>query len=502
MKIEVVTGNINEVRRRALVLPYFEDQESLGDDLSLVNRQLDGAISRLQEEKEIKGKFKEITSIFSLGKMKAEKIVLLGAGKKADLTLDKMRMLAADLCKALRSRNTHEMTISLSVFKATQFMPQQVAQALVEGIILGNYTFKKHMTKAPEYRELAQIDLMAASVDEVAVQTGIQCGKIIADAANLARDLSNEPANFLTPAALAGVAMNTAAKCNLEITVLEKEEIQDLKMGGLLGVSQGSQQLPRFIIMNYRGSASKDIDIALIGKGITFDSGGISLKPSENMGEMKGDMAGGAAVIAAMGAIAQLKPAINVTALIPATENMPSGIAMRPGDVITIMNGKTVEIVSTDAEGRLILVDALCYAQKLKVKKMVDIATLTGSCHIALGDICTGTFGNNQEFVNQIIAAGAEAGECMWQLPMNEEYRELNNSDVADLKNSGGRFGGAISAAWFIREFAGDIPWIHLDIAGTSTTDKERGYLIKGNTGVPVRTLINLVLKLAEAKAG
>jgi leucyl aminopeptidase len=502
MNIAVVTGEINEVRRRALVLPYFEDQETLGEDLSLLNQQLGGTISRLLEEKEIKGKYKEITTIFSLGKMKAEKVVILGSGKKAELTLDKIRMLAADLCKALRSRNTDEMTLALSVFKVSQFNSQLIAQALVEGCILGNYTYKKHMTKSPEYRELAQIDLLTTPGDKAAVEAGIQSGKIIAEAANLARDMGNEPANFLNPAALAGIAMNVAAKYNLEITVLEKEEIQDLKMGGLLGVSQGSQQLPRFIIMNYRGKASKDIDIALIGKGITFDSGGISLKPSENMGEMKGDMAGGAAVIAAMGAIAQLKPAINVTALIPATENMPSGVAMRPGDVITIMNGKTVEIISTDAEGRLILVDALCYAHKLQVKRMVDIATLTGSCHIALGDICTGTFGNNQEFVNQIISAGAEAGECMWQLPMNEEYRELNKSDVADLKNSGGRFGGAISAAWFIREFAGDIPWIHLDIAGTSTTDKERGYLIKGNTGVPVRTLINLVLKLAEAKAG
>jgi leucyl aminopeptidase len=392
------------------------------------------------------------------------------------------------------------MTIAMSAFKVSGINPKQIAQTLVEGIILGNYTFKKYLTKSAEYREVTDIDLLAAAPAEKAdIEAGIQKGRIVAEAANLARDMSNEPANYLTPAAIAGIALNIASKNNIEIKILEKEEIQELKMGGLLGVSQGSQQLPRFIIMNYKGKTSNEIDIALIGKGITFDSGGISLKPSENMGEMKGDMAGGASVIAAIGAIAQLKLKINVTAIIPATENMPSGTAMRPGDVITIMNGKTVEIISTDAEGRLTLADALSYAQTLKVKRMVDIATLTGSCHIALGDFCTGTFGNNQEFVNQIIAAGTEAGECMWQLPMNEEYRELNKSDVADLKNSGGRYGGASSAAWFIREFAGDIPWIHLDIAGTSTTDKERGYLIKGNTGVPVRTLINLVIKLAEA---
>ena len=269
-------------------------------------------------------------------------------------------------------------------------------------------------------------------------------------------------------------------------------------MGALLGVAQGSQQPPKFIVLRYKGGDSKETDMALIGKGITFDSGGISIKPSEGMGEMKGDMAGGAAVMAAISAIAQLKPKTNVMALIPATENLPGGSALKPGDILTAMDSKTIEIISTDAEGRLALADALGYAKKHGAKSIVDVATLTGAMRVALGDICTGAFGNNQELIDKVIAAGAEAGEKIWQMPMYEEYKEQNKSEVADIKNTGGRYGGAITAAQFVAEFAGDTPWVHLDIAGTSMTDKQRNYLVKGATGVPVRTLVNLALSLAK----
>ncbi len=268
-------------------------------------------------------------------------------------------------------------------------------------------------------------------------------------------------------------------------------------MGALLGVAQGSQQPPKFIVLHYRGEDSTAIDVALVGKGITFDSGGISIKPSEKMDEMKGDMAGGAAVMAALSAIAQLKPKINVMAVIPATENLPGDSALKPGDVLMAMNGKTIEIISTDAEGRLILADALGYAKRLGAKLMVDVATLTGACRVALGDVCSGAFGNNQELVDKVIAAGAEAGELIWQMPMYDEYKEQNKSEIADIKNVGNRYGGAITAAQFLAEFAGNTPWVHLDIAGTSMSEKERNYLVKGATGVPVRTLVNLVLSLA-----
>ena len=291
---------------------------------------------------------------------------------------------------------------------------------------------------------------------------------------------------------MATLANQIGEDTGLEVEILDKEAMQKLGMGALLGVAEGSEQPPKFIIMKYTGRETPDVDIALIGKAITFDSGGISIKPSAGMEEMKDDMSGGAAVIAAMGAIARLKPEINVLGLVPATENLPSGRALKPGDVITQMEGKTIEIISTDAEGRLALSDAI------GVKQIIDIATLTGAMQIALGDVCTGAFANNQELADKIIAAGEEAGERIWQMPMYDEYKEQNKSDIADIKNTGGRLAGSITAALFLGEFIGDIPWVHLDIAGTAYTDKTKGYKVKGATGVPVRTLVNLVLSLTD----
>jgi len=304
----------------------------------------------------------------------------------------------------------------------------------------------------------------------------------------------------MTPGDMAEMAGEVAKENNLELTVLDKKEMQKLGMGALLGVAQGSCQPPKFIIIKYKGTNTDEIDLALVGKGITFDSGGISIKPSNKMDEMKTDMAGGAAVIAAMAAISRLKPEINVTAIVPAVENLPSGSALKPGDILTAMTGRTIEIISTDAEGRLILADALGYANKLKVKRIVDVATLTGACQVALGSICTGVFGNNQQLVDKIVAAGAEAGEPMWQMPMYEEYKEQNKSDIADIKNAAKGGAGAITAAQFLAEFAGDTPWVHLDIAGTSFGDKERKYYTKGATGVPMRTLVNLVMAISGQK--
>jgi leucyl aminopeptidase len=302
----------------------------------------------------------------------------------------------------------------------------------------------------------------------------------------------------MTPAKMAKAASELAKEYGLSIEVLEEEQISLEGMGGLLGVSRGSQQPPRFIILKYKGRDSDETDIVLAGKGITFDSGGISIKPSERMGDMKGDMAGGASVLGTIRAIAQLKPKVNVTALVPATENLPSGTAMKPGDVITAMNGKTIEVLNTDAEGRLILADALSYAKKIDTKSIIDVATLTGACQIALGNICTGAFSNNQELIDEVITAGNEVGERAWQLPMFAEYREQLKSDIADIKNIGTRYGGAITAAKFLEDFVGDIPWVHLDIAGTSDTDKEKGYLVKGATGIPVRTLVNFILSKSK----
>ncbi len=499
MEIKAVVGDITKIKSGAIIVNFFEGMESLDGDMAVVDKTLEGAISQLISQGEIKGKLNEITVIHSLGKLPAARVVVAGLGKKQELTRDKVRGAVAETCRLLRQKSVDSIASIAQGAGIAGISVAGAAQAVTEGALLGVYSFRRHITKEAEYGEIKQIVIVDAGETNLpALEQGCHKGKVLAEATNLARDMINEPANYMTPTHMAEMAKKLAETHNLEISVLEREQMRELGMGALLGVNQGSQQPPKFIVLHYRGGDSAEIDMALVGKGITFDSGGISIKPSEKMEEMKGDMAGGAAVMAAIVAIAQLKPKINVTTIIPATENLPSGSALKPGDVLAAMNGKTIEIVSTDAEGRLILADALGYAQKLGVGSIVDVATLTGACRIALGDVCTGAFGSNQELVDKIIAAGAEAGEYIWQMPMYQEYKEQNKSTVADVKNTGGRYAGAITAAQFLAEFAGDTPWVHLDIAGTSLSEKERGYLVKGATGVPVRTLVNLVLSLAK----
>ncbi len=503
MQIKVSGQDITSIKTNVVVASIFEESNSLEGNLAAIDKALGGLVAQLVGSGEIKGKFKEFTTIYTSGKIAAPKVIIAGLGKKSDLSVEKVRVLVAELCKYLRTRSAEQVDSVAHGFMVGDLSAEQVGQAIAEGALLGSYAFRRHVTKAPEYKEIQTLEITEADPAAAAgLEKGVRKGEIIAGAAMAVRDMVNEPANVITPTAMADAAREMAQKFRLAIEVLDKNKMQDLKMGGLLGVAKGSEQPPKFIVLQYRGKEGKDVDIALIGKGITFDSGGISIKPSENMGDMKGDMAGGATVMGVMMAAAQLKLKINVAALIPATENMPSGTAMHPGDIINIMNGKSVEIITTDAEGRLILADTLSYAVKMGAKRLIDVATLTGACQVALGDVCTGSFGNNQDLVDQVIQAGTQAGECMWQLPMNEEYRELNKSDIADLKNSGGRWGGAISAAWFLREFVENVPWVHLDVAGTSDIDKDRGYLIKGATGVPTRTLINLLINLAGKESG
>jgi len=376
--------------------------------------------------------------------------------------------------------------------------PEKAAQAITEGAILGLYRFRRHISKQPENGDVQELVIVERDEAKRAqLEKGRDVGGVVAEAVVFARDMINEPANFMTPSIMASMARNLAGECGLEVTVLERDQMKELGMGGLLGVSQGSHQDPKFIILSYKGDAGSQKTVGLVGKGITFDSGGISLKPSEDMGDMKGDMAGGATVMAAILAVGRLKPKINVTAVIPTTENLPGGSALKPGDVVKAMNGKTIEIISTDAEGRLILGDALSYAVKNGLSPLVDVATLTGAVRVALGDVTVGVFSNNEELSKKVVGAAGEAGERMWQMPMFEEYKEQYKSDVADVKNTGGRYGGAITAAQFVGEFVGDTPWVHLDIAGTSLTSKEKGHVVKGATGVAVRTLINLVMNLA-----
>ncbi len=500
MEIKVIAGNILESKSNVIMVSYFEEMKPLEGDISAVDKALDGAIWQLIEKGEIKGKACEVTVIYTLGKLPSMRVAVVGLGKKSEVTTDKVRNAVATACRLMQKKNADTVDTVTQGAGIAGIGIEDAAQAITEGALLGTYTFRKHITREPEYKEIKQLSIVEPDKSRIPAQErGCHKGRLIAEATNITRDMVNEPANFMTPTDMAEMAKKLAQTYALEVTILDREQMKEMGMGGLLGVSQGSQQPPKFIVLKYRGKDSDELDIALVGKGITFDSGGISIKPSEKMDEMKGDMAGGASVMLALSAIAQLKPKLNVAAVVPTTENLPSGTALKPGDILTAMNGKTMEIISTDAEGRLILADALSYAtRKLKAKAIVDAATLTGACRVALGDICTGAFTNNQELVDKVIAAGKEAGECIWQMPMNEEYKEQNKSDVADIKNVGGRGAGAITAALFLGEFVDSTPWVHLDIAGTGMAEKDRGYLVKGATGVPVRTFVNLVMSMAK----
>jgi len=499
MEIKVVVGDITKIEAGAIIVNFFEGMEHLDGDIATIDKALAGAISQLISQGEIKGKLGEVTIIHSLGNLPAARVVIAGLGKQQALSQDKVRGVVAETCRFLRQKGVDSIATIAQGAGIAGISLGSAAQAVTEGALLGVYSFRRHITQEAEYGEIKELTIVEPDETKLPLlEQAYYKGRVLAEATNLARDMVNEPANYMTPSHMAEMAKRLAETYGLELNVLEQEQMQELGMGALLGVAQGSRQPPKFITLHYRGGDSTEIDVALVGKGVTFDSGGISIKPSEGMGEMKGDMAGGAAVMAAMSAIAQLKPKTNVMAVIPATENLPSDNALKPGDILTAMNGKTIEIISTDAEGRLILADALGYAKKLDTKHMVDVATLTGACRVALGDVCSGVFGNNQGLVDRVIAAGTEAGELIWQMPMYEKYKEQNKSDVADIKNVGGKYGGAITAAQFLAEFVGDTPWVHLDIAGTSLSEKEQAYLVKGATGVPVRTLVNLVLSLAK----
>ncbi len=498
MEVKVISGDITAVKVDAVVVNLFEGMETPGGATGAVDQALDGIISRLIAGGEIKGRLNEVTLLHTMGKIEPERVAVVGLGKQDKFTYDSIRQVMSAACRVLRKAGAKSVATIVHGAGMGGLDVEKAVQSIVEGTIIGLYTYRRHITREPEHGEIAELIIVERDESRIPLlEQSVTKGWVLAEATNFARDMVNEPANYMTPTDVAAAAQRVASDWGLEFNVLESKEMEELEMGALLGVARGSRQSPKFIVMRYKGGDPELGALGLVGKGITFDSGGISIKPSENMGEMKGDMAGGAAVIAAMRAIAELKPFINVTGLIPATENLPDGNALKPGDVLKAMNGKTIEVVNTDAEGRLILADALCYARKLELTPVIDVATLTGSCIVALGYICSGIMGNDREMVENVIRAGEESGEKIWQLPMYEEYKELNKSEVADVKNSGGRYAGAVSAAQFLAEFVEGTPWVHLDIAGPSFLRKEQGYLTKGATGVAVRTLTNLALALA-----
>ena len=501
MEIRVVKEDVTKLRIPALIVNLFQGIKKPGGATGAVDRALDGAITQLIEEGEIKGKKAEITLIHTFGKIGPSRVLVAGLGKAESFDRETIREVMATSCRYLRKLDIKEVATIAHGAGIAGLDAKSSGQSIAEGTILGLYRFKDYITKnddsAGEVEELLIVESDSKKIGDL--EEGVQQGRLLAEAAILARDMVNEPANVLTPTRMAEVARQVAREEGLEINVLDREDMEELGMGALLGVAMGSDQPPKLIVLKYQGDPENPSNnLGLIGKGITFDTGGISIKPAGGMENMKGDMAGGASVISAMKVIGRLKPKINVTAIIAATENMPGGSAQRPGDVVRSMSGKTIEVINTDAEGRLVLADALYYARQMGITRLVDVATLTGAMVVALGHACSGVMGNNQELIDRVTRAGQSTGEKIWQLPMYDEYRELIKSNVADIKNTGGRPAGSITAAYFLAEFTGDIPWAHLDIAGTYMSDKEKGYIVKGGTGVPTRTLVDLAMNLAQ----
>ena len=501
MDIKVIQGDLTQLKVRALIA-FLSEGDKEPEDLRKLDKALDGAITQLIEDGELKGKKGETTVIHTFGKIGPSRLMIAGLGKREKLGENILREVTAGACRQLRKLGQESVAVLAPASGIEDINGAGWGQAVAEGAILGLYRFdnyKKDDDEDHEIKDLSLVEPDAGSLD--GLKKGVKQGRLLAEAAIMARNMVNEPANVLTPTQMANIAQEVAKAEGLNVKVLEREDMEKLGMGAFLGVARGSSQPPKLIILEWKGDPDDPSNnLGLIGKGITFDSGGISIKPAGGMEDMKGDMAGGASVIAAMKAIGRLKPKINVTGMIAATENMPGGSAQRPGDVVRSMMGKTIEVINTDAEGRLVLADALYYARQMGITRIVDIATLTGAVIVALGHACSGVMGNDQPLIDSLIKAGNSTGERIWQLPMYEEYREDIKSNVADIKNTGGRGAGPITAAKFLAEFTEDTPWAHLDIAGTYMASKQSGYLIKGGTGVPTRTLVNLALALAGEK--
>jgi leucyl aminopeptidase len=506
MDIQVVSKTVKQVVCDALVVGAVRTKTAqaatdvvLSETAKSVDVLLDGLIQQICADGEFKGNLGEITTIYTMGKLAAKRVIVVGLG--AQETAQALRRASSIAARHLQNTGAHHIALALNREQLNVDAAQGV-QAQVEGALLGLYTFKKyqHSNDNGNGRGIRKISIVAGEANkEDVLGEAVRRGSILAEATNCARDLVNEPPNVLTPTELANRASAMAREFGLECEILDRPQMQELGMGGLLAVAQGSAEPPKFIILRHRGaSQNTGKGMALVGKGITFDTGGISLKPAERMHEMKGDMAGAAVVICAMQAIAALKPAINVTALVSSAENMPSGTAYRPGDILRIMNGKTIEIVNTDAEGRLVLADALSYAASESLSPVIDVATLTGGIVIALGSVMSGLFCNDDELSDELIAAGRAAGEKFWRMPLDEEYAEQIKSDVADIKQTGGRPASSVTAAKILENFVGDAKWAHLDIAGMDFVDNPKPYQEKGATGFAVRTLVELAVRQAK----
>jgi leucyl aminopeptidase len=494
MQIKYCLENYASIACDLLAYPVFEEDAADTASLATLDKAAQKAVSSLLASKEFKPEPNQTCKIYRPAGLKANHLLLVGAGKQAEFTPAKLRDAAGTAVRAARS---------IFCKKVAFVCPKEPAAGLAarfaaEGAIYANYDADLYKTKDRENRDIETFMPVFQNKEKAAeLEEGIRRGVIVGDAVNLARTLANEPANILTPSEFAARAMDAAAAVGLDARVMERDEMESLGMNALLAVGKGSDQPPKMVVLRTEGALKKGAGkttVAIVGKGITFDSGGISLKPSDKMEEMKCDMAGGAAALGAMLALAQLCPQKPVVGVIPLVENLPSGKASKPGDVVKSYLGKTIEIINTDAEGRLILADAIAYARKaLGASRILDAATLTGACAVALGNINGGMLGTDQKTMDRLRANCRITGEGLWQLPLDDAYGKAIRSEIADMKNTGNRVGGAITAAKFLQEFAEDTPWVHLDIAGMDIDTEGRPFACKGATGFGVRTFVQLL---------
>jgi leucyl aminopeptidase len=501
MEIESTGQDIRRLREEVLIVPIWKAETPRDSALALLDSLTGGAIADVLATGEFDGSDNQSVFLHRTGELATRRLLLYGAGSKDGMTPAKLGQIAGAAARSVLARGAK----SIAFLARGSGGPAVLAQRVVEGVIIGQLSSSLYGSDANR-RELERlvVAVEGAGTADPELEQAIETGRTMGEATNLARQLGNEPSNVMTPAEMARRAQEMAEREGLKAEVLGEPELKQRGFGALLAVSSGSSEPPRFIVLDYStdqpGGAGLET-IALVGKGVTFDSGGISIKPAANMDEMKFDMCGGAAVIGAMQAIARIKPRARVLGIVPACENMPSGRSYKPGDVVRGLGGKTVEIINTDAEGRLILSDAITYAVGRGASTIVDVATLTGACVIALGEIRAAVMGTDQRLIDDLIRAGEQSGERIWQLPLDDRYGEQISSPIADIKNDGGRGAGAITAAMFLKAFAGQTPWAHLDIAGTAWINDARPFISKGATGFGVRTLTDFVIQRATADA-
>ena len=505
MRISVKFGAAEKESTDVIVISLFENVKKIPSELNSLDKASGGFISNSLQNKDFTGKLNETVMIPTYKKSIPKRILLVGLGKATGLSSDKIRQAVGTVTRVIQGKKFKNPSMLLYKTEYKGISIEDTTRSVVEGVLLSLYNFTMYKTlKKKDKATINNFTLIVQKKDVLAkVKSVAKNTQTVAEAVCFTRDIVNMAGSDATPTFLANKAKEIARKTGVKCRTLSRPDMKKLGMGGILNVSRGSSQPPKFIILEYNTRKKNSDTIVLIGKGVTFDSGGISLKPGSGMDLMKADMSGAAAVLGAFKAISNLKPANHIVGLVPCTENMPSGSALKPGDIIKCMSGKTVEILNTDAEGRLILADAIAYAKRYKPDAVIDLATLTGACVATLGTFTSGMLGNNDKLKERVKQAGEKSHERVWELPLWKEYYELIKSNIADIKNTGGRYAGTITAACFLGEFVEDFPWVHLDIAGTFLVEKDTPYIRKGATGVGVRLLTQLILdwkKMPDAR--